>query len=193
AGGFALVGILLTGLASVAAENTRDGLAEQPLAGKSGPRGATMFKPMAPEQTGVVTENRYADPKMWGERYQEFAYGSIGTGVAIADYDNDGRPDLFVTSKTEGCRLFRNLGNWKFADVTEKAGLRSITSSSGVSEPWQQGATFVDVNNDGLLDIYVCRFGVPNLLYINQGNGTFKEEAAARGLAVNDAAAMGAF
>src|SRR6185369_3058722 len=166
AGGFALVGILLTGLASVAAENTRDGLAEQPLAGKSGPRGATMFKPMAPEQTGVVTENNYADPKMWGERYQEFALGAIGTGIAIADYDNDGRPDLFVTSKTEGCRLFRNLGNWKFADVTEKAGLGGAEGMLDASlawmkgkagadlEAWKQGATFADVNNDGWLDIY---------------------------------------
>jgi hypothetical protein len=53
--------------------------------------------------------------------------------------------------------------------------------------------TFADVNNDGRLDLYVCRFGAPNLLYINQGDGTFREEAAARGLAVVDASVMGAF
>jgi hypothetical protein len=58
---------------------------------------------------------------------------------------------------------------------------------------WKQGATFVDVNNDGLLDLYVCRFGAPNLLYMNQGDGTFREEAAARGLAVNDACVMAGF
>jgi len=46
---------------------------------------------------------------------------------------------------------------------------------------WKFGATFVDVNNDGLLDIYVCRFDAPNLLYINQGDGTFKEMAHAYG------------
>ena len=178
---------------------------------RSGPRGATMFTSLPAESTGLVTENRYADPKMWGERYQEFALGSIGTGVAIGDFDNDGRPDILVVSKTEGSRLFRNLGNWKFVDVTEKAALRGAAGTleqglawmkrsvsganeaSGASEPWQQGATFVDVNNDGWLDIYICRFGVPNLLFINQGDGTFKEEAAKRGLAVTDASGMAAF
>ncbi len=182
------------------------GLTEAPLAAPSGPRGATMFTQLPPEQTGIVTENRYADPRMWGDRYQEFALGSIGTGVAIGDYDNDGRPDLLVVSKTEGCRLFRNLGNWKFEDVTAKAGLGGAPRATeqpkqsadgedekAAAEPWRQGATFADVNNDGLLDIYVCRFGVPNLLYINQGDGTFKEEAAARGLAVVDASGMAAF
>ncbi len=150
-----------------------------------------MFTLLPPAQTGIVTENRFADPKMWTDLYQELVYGGMGTGVAIGDYDNDGRPDLFVASKTEGCRLFRNLGDWKFEDVSERAGLRN-TARDGV-EPWQQGATFVDVNNDGLLDIYVCRFNAPNLLFINQGDGTFKEEAAARGLAVVDASGMGAF
>ncbi|HUL51932.1 MAG TPA: VCBS repeat-containing protein, partial [Opitutaceae bacterium] len=99
------------------------GLAEAALAARSGPRGATLFTLLRPEQTGVVTENRYADPKMWGEHYQEFALGSMGTGVAVGDYDGDGRPDLFVVSKTGRCRLFRNLGDWKFEDVTEQAGL----------------------------------------------------------------------
>ena len=74
-------------------------------------------------ETGVRTENRYDDPRMWGDLYQEFEGGSIGTGVAIGDYDGDGRPDIFVVSKTEGCRLFRNLGGYKFEDVTEKAGV----------------------------------------------------------------------
>jgi enediyne biosynthesis protein E4 len=193
-------------LAGVTAWAGEGGLTEAPLAPLSGPRGATMFTQLPPEQTGIVTENRYADPRMWSDRYQELVYGEIGTGIAIGDYDNDGRPDLLVVSKTEGCRLFRNLGNWKFEDVTAKAGLgvapgageKFKPSADGgddrpVTEPWRQGATFVDVNNDGLLDIYICRFGAPNLLYVNQGDGTFKEEAAARGLAVVDASGMAAF
>jgi hypothetical protein len=172
------------------AADTTGGIVEFPLAPRSGPRGATMFKVMSPQETGVVTENRYADPKMWGALCNEFDVGSIGTGVAIGDYDNDGRPDIFVVSKTDSCRLFRNLGNWKFEDVTEKAGVGDKGEAAGI---WKQGATFVDVNNDGLLDIYVCRFNAPNLLYINQGDGTFKEMAHAYGLDVKDASVMAAF
>src|SRR4051812_28729641 len=76
-----------------------DSLVETPLNSLSGPRGTTMFKTLASEETGIVTENRYADPSMWAERYAEFAVGAVGTGVAIGDYDGDGRPDLFVVSK----------------------------------------------------------------------------------------------
>jgi hypothetical protein len=149
-----------------------------------------MFRVLSPEDTGVVTANPYDDPRMWGSRYSENETGAIGTGVAIGDYDNDGRPDIFVVSKTGSCRLFRNLGDWKFEDVTERAGVGDKGEAAG---EWKQGATFVDVNNDGLLDLYVCRFNAPNLLYINQGDGTFREEAAARGLAVKDACVMAAF
>jgi len=166
------------------------GISEEPLAPRGGRRGATMFKLLSPQDTGVVSENKYDDPSIWGARYGEFEVGSIGTGVAIGDYDGDGRPDIFVVSKTESCRLFRNLGNWKFEDVTDKAG---VGDKGDAAKVWKQGATFVDINNNGLLDIYVCRFGAPNLLYMNQGDGTFKEEAAARGLAVVDGCVMAAF
>ena len=203
-----MTGVLLAPRGSAAEQ---PGLDETALAARSGPAGATMFKEMLPADTGLVTENNYADPAMWGEHYQELAYGAMGTGVAIGDFDNDGKPDVLVVSKTEGCRLFRNLGNWKFADVSEQAGLRggagtwnkglawakSLVGPDATAEgeiaAWRQGATFVDVNNDGWLDIYICRFGAPNLLYINQRDGTFKEEAASRGLAVNDASGMAAF
>ncbi|HUG10182.1 MAG TPA: VCBS repeat-containing protein [Opitutaceae bacterium] len=163
-----------------------------------------MFATLAPAATGIVVENRYDDPRMWGDRYQEFVYGAIGTGVAIGDFDRDGRPDVYVVSKTEGGRLFRNLGGWRFEDVTERAGVsgtatgwaekaKSWIGLGDTSAPWFQGATFADVDNDGRLDLYVCRFGQPNLLYMNQGDGTFKEEAAVRGLAVSDASGVGAF
>jgi hypothetical protein len=169
------------------ASDTAGGISDQPLAPRTHPRGKTMFVQLPPEQTGVRTGNHYDDPRMWGEYYQEFESGSIGTGVAIGDYDGDGRPDIFVVSKTDGFRLFRNLGDYKFEDVTDKAGVR------GEPGVWNEGATFVDINNNGLLDIYVCRFNAPNLLYINQGDGTFKEMAHAYGLDVVDASVMAAF
>ena len=165
-------------------------ISEVTFAPRSGKRGATLFQVLPASETGVATQNPYDDPRMWGALYSENETGAIGTGVAIGDYDGDGRPDIFVVSKTGSCRLFRNLGDWKFEDVTEKAGVADRGDAAGV---WKQGATFVDVDNDGRLDLYVCRFGAPNLLYINQGDGTFKEEAAVRGLAVNDASVMAAF
>jgi hypothetical protein len=172
------------------AAGSAGGLAEAPLAPPSAARGRTLFVQLPPESTGIRTENRYDDPRMKGKLFQEFQTGSIGTGVAIGDYDGDGRPDLFVVSKTETCRLFRNLGGWKFEDVTETAGVGDQGAAAMV---WKQGATFVDVNNDGRLDIYVCRFNAPNLLYINQGDGTFRERAQAYGLDLSDSSVMAAF
>ncbi len=171
-------------------------------------QGATpLFTPVPSERSGLVAENRYADPKMWGERFQEFKFGAIGTGLAAGDFDNDGRVDLFVVSKTETSRLFRNVGGLRFEDVSEKAGLlggsglwerglswvRQLSSGEGEARPWSQGASFADVNDDGFLDLYVCRFAAANQLFINQGDGTFREEAAERGLALVDASGLGAF
>ncbi len=191
AGGAVLVGhpLSLAGLASGGGDPSGS-IRERALAPRAGRRGATLFKLLSPQETGVVTENPYDDPRMWSSLYSQSENGAIGTGVAIGDYDGDGRPDLFVVSKTRSCRLFRNLGGWKFEDVTQKAGVGDLGDAAKI---WKQGATFVDIDNNGLLDIYVCRFGAPNLLYINQGDGTFKEEARARGLAVNDASVMAAF
>lgn len=176
------------------------GLESRSLRERSGVRGPAMFSAVPPEKSGVVTVNDYADPSVGGgaavdprmltSRYQEFSVGAVGTGVAIGDYDNDGRPDIFTVSKTDSCRLFRNLGDWRFEDVTERAGVGDPGNTAAI---WKQGATFADVNNDGWLDLYLCRFAAPNRLYVNRGDGTFVEEAAARGLAVSDASVVGAF
>jgi hypothetical protein len=183
--GLAVGGGLIAALLAGAAEPA--GLASAPLAPRPATAGGPLFATLAPAETGLTAVNRYDDPAMWGARYREFSLGAIGTGVAIADYDGDGRPDIFVVSKTGPNHLYRNLGNFHFEDVTDKAGM------AGPGGAWQQGAAFADVNNDGRPDLYVCRFGAPNLLYINQGDGTFREEAAARGLALNDASSMAAF
>jgi enediyne biosynthesis protein E4 len=180
-------GALVVFLVAAAVLRGDGGITSQPLAPHPFAQGKTMFTLLPPEATGVRTENRFNDPRMRAELYQEFETSSIGTGVAIGDYDGDGRPDIFVVSKTEGCRLFRNLGNYRFEDVTAKAG---VGAEPGV---WNSGATFVDLNNSGRLDIYVCRTNAPNLLYVNQGDGTFKEEAHAYGLDVVDSSVMAAF
>ncbi len=106
-----------------------------------------------------------------------------GAGVALGDINNDGLLDIYMTGNLIDNKLFLNKGNWKFDDITEKAGV----ACKGV---WSTGVTFADINGDGLLDIYVCKSGKPggenrhNELFINQGNLTFKEESKAYGLDV---------
>jgi hypothetical protein len=180
-----IVGVV--GWAGIALAGEAAGLESQPFAARSKSSGQTLYSTLTPEETGLTSVNRYDDPAMWGARYREFSLGAIGTGVAIADYDGDGRPDVFVVSKTGPNRLYRNLGDFRFEDVTEHVGV------AGPGGAWQQGVAFADVNNDGRPDVYVCRFNAPNLLFINRGDGTFSEEAAARGLALSDASGMGAF
>ncbi|WP_221030659.1 VCBS repeat-containing protein [Actomonas aquatica] len=163
-----------------------------PLAPRSQPDGTTLFTTLVPARTGIVTTNNYDDPRMWAEFYRELTFGGMGTGVAIGDYDGDGRPDVFVVSKTETSRLFRNLGDWRFEDVTTRAGLPLNEGEPGEKD-WEQGASFADIDNDGDLDLYVCRYAAPNLLYLNRGDGTFREEAAARGLDIVDGSGVGTF
>ncbi len=160
-----------------------------------------MFQQLSPEQTGLQLVNRYDDPQMWASRYRAFMGGAMGSGVAAGDFDGDGQVDLYVSTKTKPGRLFKNLGGWRFTDVTDSAGLAETGSwftklRSSVSEEkpiWHQGATFADVDNDGWLDLYIARNDAPNLLYINQGDGTFREEAQKRGLAIIDGSVIGCF
>ena len=109
-----------------------------------------------------------------------------GSGVCLGDYDGDGWPDVFITNFNLGARLYRNLGNFRFEDVTARAGV--ATGSS-----WCQGASFADIDNDGDLDLYVCVFNGANLLFINQSGGTFREEARTRRLDFSGASLMAAF
>src|SRR5687767_12638516 len=110
---FGLLFAVFSASAPGQATGSAGSITDKPLASHPFPRGATMFSSRPPEETGIHTTNHYSDPKMKAELYQEFETSSIGTGVAIGDYDGDGRSDIFVVSKTESCRLFRNLGDWK--------------------------------------------------------------------------------
>lgn len=107
-------------------------------------------------------------------KYRNFYNGG---GVAIGDVNNDGLSDVFMTSNQGPNRLFLNKGDWRFEDITETAGVAG-------QRAWSTGVTMVDINADGLLDIYVCNSGdvagdnKENELYINQGDLRFEEQAA---------------
>ena len=98
-----------------------------------------------------------------------------GSGVALGDYDGDGRPDIYFCNKSGRTALYRNLGNWKFEDVTEKAGVL-------LDNYMANGAVFADVNGDGKPDLLVSGFGTSNQLFINRGDGTFTNMTEAAGL-----------
>jgi enediyne biosynthesis protein E4 len=139
----------------------------------------TLFQLLPSSETGIEFNNRVEDTKDFNIfRYRNFYNGA---GVAIGDVNNDGKPDIFFTSNQHENKLYINKGNWKFEDVTDKAGIRS-------PHKWHTGVTMVDINGDGWLDIYVCNSGEfpgddrANELYINQKDGTFKEEAHEYGL-----------
>ena len=109
-----------------------------------------------------------------------------GAGICAGDIDGDGLPDLLISNYNKGCRLYRNLGHWKFSDITDQAGLET-------TQRWCGGVAMVDIDNDGDLDLYICCLNAPNLLFINRGNGSFTEQAVAYGLAWTGASVMAAF
>ena len=112
---------------------------------------------------------------------KQYIVETTGTGVAIFDYDNDGLPDILLVNgdrfQQSGAPttplLYHNLGGLKFEDVTNKAGL----THTG----WGQGVCAGDIDNDGNVDLFMTEWG-QNVLYRNQGNGTFRDETQARGL-----------
>lgn len=144
-----------------------------------------LFTQLPSSYTGVRFENRLTDTR----DLNVFTYRNYynGGGVALGDLTGNGLPDLLLTSNLGGPRLYLNEGEFRFRDVTEEAGV----VGKGF---WATGVTFVDINGDGRLDIYVCYAGNvagerrANEFYINQGlneNGvpTFTEMAAAYGIA----------
>ena len=111
----------------------------------------------------------------------EYLYYYNGGGVAIGDINNDGLEDIYFSGNQVSDRLYLNLGNLKFKDITLASGINTDKS-------WSNGVSFEDVNNDGFLDIYVCKVspispkGTHNLLYINNKNMTFTESSSLLGL-----------
>jgi enediyne biosynthesis protein E4 len=142
---------------------------------------APLFKKISSAQSGINFSNT-VDENYDKNYFDNFAYVYNGGGAAIGDINNDGSPDIYFTGNEVSNKLYLNLGGMKFKDITQSAG---VDGGNG----WDNGVTMADVNNDGWMDIYVCKGGFHdgdserrNLLYINQHNETFKEEAKEFGI-----------
>ncbi|UCG85427.1 MAG: VCBS repeat-containing protein [Gemmatimonadota bacterium] len=136
-----------------------------------------LFRLLPPDSTGITFANTITTNDSVNVQKDSFVYN--GGGVAIGDIDNDGLPDIFLTGNMVSSRLYVNKGDLRFDDITESAGV--------MSDSWDYGASMVDINSDGYLDIYVSVSGPEwsqpeeraNLLFINNGDLTFTEAAAA--------------
>ncbi len=139
-----------------------------------------LFSQLSSLESGIDFSNTIEEDVKNNITAYDYYYN--GGGVAIGDINNDELPDIFFTGNNVPNRLYLNKGNLKFDDISKKAGIQS--------ENWSTGVTMVDINNDGLLDIYVCNSGPnpdrqfrANQLFINNGDLTFSEKAAEYGIA----------
>ncbi len=107
-----------------------------------------------------------------------------GSGVALGDYDNDGLTDIYLVGADLQNKLYRATGDFKFEDVTQKTGVDGRVNGQ---EVWGSSASFADIDNDGDLDLFVCNMAAPNLLYVNQGDGSFLEQSVERNVAYQGA------
>jgi hypothetical protein len=139
-----------------------------------------LFSLLDKKQTHIDFENKLE----YTEEFNTYTYRNFynGAGVGLGDFDNDGLIDIYFCGNQTGNKLYINKGNFVFEDVTEKAGVACKGS-------WSTGVSIVDINGDGLPDIYVCKSGQPdsphrhNELFINNGDLTFTERASEYGLA----------
>lgn len=142
--------------------------------------GNTLFELVPDDKSGIDFINKIDNEK----DFNIFTYRNFynGGAVGIADINNDGLADVYLTSNKEKNKLYLNLGNFTFKDITEEAGV-------GGNHSWSTGIAMVDINADGLLDMYVCNAGNvkgdnnKNELFINNGDLTFIEKAEEYGLA----------
>ncbi|WP_067034361.1 VCBS repeat-containing protein [Allomuricauda sp. CP2A] len=145
----------------------------------------TLFVLKPSSETGITFNNFIEETETFNILTEELIYN--GAGVAVGDFNSDGKPDVFFSGSKVGNKLYLNQGNFKFNDVSAEAGVEA-------TEKWSTGAVIVDINNDGLLDLYVCASVKPsekqreNMLFVNQGINdkgvpTFKEMAGEYGIA----------
>lgn len=155
----------------------------------------TLFEQISSSHSGIHFNNQITESDSINPLDLTNIYN--GGGVGIGDFNNDGLQDIYFTGNMVSNRLYLNKGDFKFEDITDKAGV-------GGMGRWGRGVSIVDINNDGLMDIYVCNTIYPdsarrrNLLYINQGvdkDGIphFKEMAKEYGLDLTLQSTMASF
>jgi hypothetical protein len=134
-------------------------------------RGGPGFAELPPSRTGIrFTNSITPDSALWNRHLAQ------GGGVALGDVDGDGLPDIYLTSDQGSNVLYRNLGDWRFEDITAKAGV-ALTGRHST------GAVLADVDGDGDLDLLVSTLGGGVAVFLNDGHGVFTEQTAEAGLA----------
>jgi hypothetical protein len=150
------------------------------LSGCSSDAPSSLFRAHSPEQTGIKFENNLVESEDLNIITFEYFYN--GAGVGAGDINNDGLPDLFFTANMSQAKLYLNLGNLQFEDITEDAGIKT-------QGRWTTGIAMADINSDGWIDLYISCAGPyeperrANLCYLNNRDGTFTESAAKLGIA----------
>lgn len=145
----------------------------------------TLFSKVSSKHSDITFNNQIVETDSFNILTSEYIFN--GGGVAVGDFNNDGKPDLFFSGNQVTNKLYLNEGDFRFKDVTEISGVEA-------SDKWKTGAAVIDINNDSLLDIYICAamYASPdekaNILFVNQGideNGIpiFKEMANEYGIA----------
>ncbi|MCE2821772.1 MAG: VCBS repeat-containing protein, partial [Saprospiraceae bacterium] len=141
-----------------------------------------LFQKLDSSESGVAFKNEIHESHELNIVANAYLYN--GGGVGVIDVNNDGLQDLYFTATMGPCKLYLNKGGLKFEDISQQAG---VEAAAGL----KTGVTVVDINADGMQDLYVCRTTLKpddnskNLLFINNGNNTFTESAASYGLADN--------
>ena len=151
----------------------------------------SLFASLPSSTTNITFVNKLEKRPLFNILYYLYYYN--GGGVATGDVNNDGLADVFFTANSKGNnKLYLNKGNFQFEDITAKAGV------AGTAD-WHTGVTMADVNADGYLDIYVSavsniyKLTGHNQLYINNGNGSFKESSQEYGLNFSGLSTQAAF